>query len=284
MPYDYPHLSVSLTDGVAVVVIDNPPINLMTSALFRSLAKVSVELSEDDAVRVVVLRSANPDFFISHFDVEAILDFPVDGEAVEETELGGFDRMCETYRTMNKVTIAELRGRVGGGGAELASACDMRFGDAETFQWNQMEVPLGILPGAGGTQRIPRIIGLGRAMEVVLGAEDIDGITAERWGFLNRLIDAESLSQHVDRLAKRIASFPPAAVREAKRAVRASVDRNLEDGLKYESYLFQVLLRDVDARRAMQQYLDAGGQTHDVEMRVGEVMGELFGPEGSSKK
>ena len=284
MPYDYPHLSVSLTDGVAVVVIDNPPINLMTSALFRSLAKVSVELSEDDAVRVVVLRSANPDFFISHFDVEAILDFPVDGEAVEETELGGFDRMCEMYRTMNKVTIAELRGRVGGGGAELASACDMRFGDAETFQWNQMEVPLGILPGAGGTQRIPRIIGLGRAMEVVLGAEDIDGITAERWGFLNRLIDAESLSQHVDRLAKRIASFPPAAVREAKRAVRASVDRNLEDGLKYESYLFQVLLRDVDARRAMQQYLDAGGQTHDVEMRVGEVMGELFGPEGSSKK
>jgi len=284
VPYDYQHLSVSITDGVAVVVIDNPPINLMTSALFRSLAKVSVELSEDDAVRVVVLRSANPEFFISHFDVEAILDFPVDGEAVEETELGGFDRMCEMYRTMNKVTIAELRGRVGGGGAELASACDMRFGDAETFQWNQMEVPLGILPGAGGTQRIPRLIGLGRAMEVVLGAEDIDGITAERWGFLNRLIDAESLSQHVDQLAKRIASFPPAAVREAKRAVRASVDRNLEDGLKYESYLFQVLLRDVDARRAMQQYLDAGGQTHDVEMRVGEVMGELFGPEGSSKK
>jgi len=147
-----------------------------------------------------------------------------------------------------------------------------------------MEVPLGILPGAGGTQRIPRLIGLGRAMEVVLGAEDIDGITAERWGFLNRLVEGESLCSHVDQLAKRIASFPPAAVREAKRAVRVSVDRNLEDGLKYESYLFQVLLRNVDARRAMQQYLDAGGQTHDVEMRVGKVMGELFRSEGSSKK
>ena len=276
MSYDYPHLTVTVTDGVAVVLIDNPPINLMTSTLFRSLAKVSVQLSEDDAVRVVVLRSANPEFFIAHFDVEAILDFPVDGEAVVEDELGGFDRMCETYRTMDKVTIAELRGRVGGGGAELSAACDMRFGDSETFMWNQMEVPLGILPGGGGTQRIPRLIGIGRAMEVVLGADDIDAETAERWGFLNRSIRGSMLSAHVDQLAKRIASFPPAAVREAKRSVRASVDRSLEDGLKYESYLFQVLLRDADAQPAMRQYVDAGGQTRDVELRIGDVMGELF--------
>ena len=276
MSYDYPHLNVSVTDGVAVVLIDNPPINLMTSALFRSLAKVSVQLSEDDAVRVVVLRSANPEFFIAHFDVEAILDFPVDGDAVEESALGGFDRMCEMYRTMDKVTIAELRGRVGGGGAELSAACDMRFGDSETFRWNQMEVPLGILPGGGGTQRIPRLIGIGRAMEVVLGADDIDASTAERWGFLNRSMSGSELSTHVDRLAKRIASFPPAAVREAKRSVRASVDRSLEDGLKYESYLFQVLLRDADAQPAMRQYLDAGGQTRDVELRIGDVMGEIF--------
>ena len=276
MSYDYPHLTVTVTDGVAVVLIDNPPINLMTSTLFRSLAKVSVQLSEDDAVRVVVLRSANPEFFIAHFDVEAILDFPVDGEAVVEDELGGFDRMCETYRTMDKVTIAELRGRVGGGGAELSAACDMRFGDSETFMWNQMEVPLGILPGGGGTQRIPRLIGIGRAMEVVLGADDIDAETAERWGFLNRSVRGSMLSAHVDQLAKRIASFPPAAVREAKRSVRASADRSLEDGLKYESYLFQVLLRDADAQPAMRQYLDAGGQTRDVELRIGDVMGELF--------
>ena len=276
MSYDYPHLTVTVTDGVAVVLIDNPPINLMTSTLFRSLAKVSVQLSEDDAVRVVVLRSANPEFFIAHFDVEAILDFPVDGEAVVEDELGGFDRMCETYRTMDKVTIAELRGRVGGGGAELSAACDMRFGDSETFMWNQMEVPLGILPGGGGTQRIPRLIGVGRAMEVVLGADDIDAETAERWGFLNRSVRGSMLSAHVDQLAKRIASFPPAAVREAKRSVRASADRSLEDGLKYESYLFQVLLRDADAQPAMRQYLDAGGQTRDVELRIGDVMGELF--------
>jgi enoyl-CoA hydratase/carnithine racemase len=237
---------------------------------------VSVDLSKDDDVRVVVLRSANPEFFIAHFDVASILEFPTDGEAVEEPELGGFDRMCETYRTMDKVTIAELRGRVGGGGAELSSACDMRFGDFETFQWNQMEVPLGILPGGGGTQRIPRLIGIGRAMEVVLGADDVDADTAERWGFLNRAMSGDSLSAYVDALAKRIASFPPAAVRGAKRAVNASVERSLDEGLKYESYLFQVLLRDVDAQPSMRQYLDAGGQTRDVELRIGSVMGELF--------
>ncbi|MEK9883883.1 MAG: enoyl-CoA hydratase/isomerase family protein [Acidimicrobiaceae bacterium] len=276
MNYDYPHLTVTVHDGVATVLIDNPPINLMTSGLFRSLAKVSVDLSNDDDVRVVVLRSANPEFFIAHFDVAAILEFPTDGEAVEEPELGGFDRMCEAYRTMDKVTIAELRGRVGGGGAELSSACDMRFGDLETFRWNQMEVPLGILPGGGGTQRIPRLIGVGRAMEVVLGADDVDAETAERWGFLNRAMSGDSLSAYVDAVATRIASFPPAAVREAKRAVNASVERSLDEGLKYESYLFQVLLRDADAQPSMRQYLDAGGQTRDVELRIGSVMGELF--------
>lgn len=276
MNYDYPHLTVTVHDGVATVLIDNPPINLMTSGLFRSLAKVSVDLSNDDDVRVVVLRSANPEFFIAHFDVAAILEFPTDGEAVEEPELGGFDRMCEAYRTMDKVTIAELRGRVGGGGAELSSACDMRFGDLETFRWNQMEVPLGILPGGGGTQRIPRLIGIGRAMEVVLGADDVDAATAERWGFLNRAMSGDSLSAYVDAVATRIASFPSAAVREAKRAVNASVERSLDEGLKYESYLFQVLLRDADAQPSMRQYLDAGGQTRDVELRIGSVMGELF--------
>ena len=276
MTYDYPHLTVTVRDGVATVLIDNPPINLMTSGLFRSLAKVSVDLSKDDEVRVVVLRSANPEFFIAHFDVTAILEFPTNGEAAEEPELGGFDRMCEAYRTMDKVTIVELRGRVGGGGAELSSACDMRFGDLETFQWNQMEVPLGILPGGGGTQRIPRLIGIGRAMEVVLGADDVDAETAERWGFLNRAMSGDSLSAYVDALATRIASFPSAAVREAKRAVNASVERSLDEGLKYESYLFQVLLRDVDAQPSMRQYLDAGGQTRDVELRIGSVMGELF--------
>jgi enoyl-CoA hydratase/carnithine racemase len=275
--YDFDHLAVTITDGVATVFIDNPPINLMTSRLFRSLAKCSAQLAADDEVRVVVLRSAVPGFFIAHFDVEAIMTFPIDGDAVEEPDLGGFDRMCEAFRTMPKVTIAEIRGRVGGGGGEVSAACDMRFGDVETFAWNQMEVPLGILPGGGGTQRIPRLIGSGRAMEVVVGAVDIDGATAERWGFLNRAVPGAELTSFVDALARRIASFPPEAVRLAKRAVLAAEDRPLVDGLRHETFLFQQLLRHPDARPAIRAFLDAGGQTPAGESRVGDLMGEVWG-------
>ncbi len=274
--YDYECLEVTVADGVAVVTINNPPINLMTSILFRSLAKVSVQLAEDDDVGVVVLRSSNPEFFIAHFDVNAILNFPVDGPAEMEPELGGFDRMCETYRTMPKVTISMIAGRVGGGGGELAASCDMRFGALESFAWNQMEVPLGILPGGGGTQRIPRLIGAGRAAEVVFGAIDIDALTAERWGFLNRVLPQNELDPYVMNLAKRIASFPRHAVQRAKDAMIAAQERPLVEGLRYESYLFQQLLRDDESKAAMRHYLEAGGQTREVELRIGDVMGELF--------
>ena len=274
--YDYECLEVTVSDGVAVVTINNPPINLMTSSLFRSLAKVSVQLAEDDDVGVVVLRSSNPEFFIAHFDVNAILNFPVDGPAEMEPELGGFDRMCETYRTMPKVTISMIAGRVGGGGGELAASCDMRFGALESFAWNQMEVPLGILPGGGGTQRIPRLIGAGRAAEVVFGAIDIDALTAERWGFLNRVLPQNELDLYVMNLAKRIASFPRHAVQRAKDAMIAAQERPLVEGLRYESYLFQQLLRDDESKAAMRHYLEAGGQTREVELRIGDVMGELF--------
>jgi len=273
--YDFDHLDVQIGDGVATVMIDNPPLNLITSALFRSLAKCSAQLAGDDDVRVVVLRSAVPEFFIAHFDVEAIGTFPTDGPAVEEPELGGFDRMCEAFRTMPKVTIAELHGRVGGGGAEIAAACDMRFADDETFMWNQMEVPLGILPGGGGTQRIPRLIGMGRAMEMILGAVDIDAATAERWGFVNRAMPGADLPGFVNALARRIASFPPDAVRVTKQAVLAAEDLPLVDGLRRETYLFQTLLRSADAGPAMRAFLDAGGQTVDGESRVGDLMGEI---------
>lgn len=280
--YDFDHLDVAVAGGVALVTIDHPPINLMTLDLFRSLAKCSAALADDDDIRVVVLRSAVDGFFIAHFDVEAILDFPTDTEPTEEPVLGGFDRMCETFRTMPKVTIADVRGRVGGGGAELAAACDMRFGDLETFVWNQMEVPLGILPGGGGTQRIPRLIGVGRAMEVILGAIDVDATTAERWGFLNRALPAAEMTAHVDRLARRIASFPPTALREAKRAVLAAGDLPLVDGLRHESHLFQVLLRDPDAAPAMRAFLAAGGQTLDGESEVADLVEQLgsVGTEG----
>ena len=146
---------VEIEDRVAFATVDAPPINVMTRQLFGELAKFGAAVAVDDAVGAVVLRSADPDFFIAHFDVSLITEFPNDGEPEKANELGGFHQMCETYRTMPKATIAEIAGRIGGGGNELAMSCDMRFGALDKTVVNQMEVPLGILPGGTGTQRLP---------------------------------------------------------------------------------------------------------------------------------
>ena len=274
MAYEYEFLTVNLDDRLAEVVIDNPPINLMTPQLYQELRGLCAELEVDENLSVVLFKSANPDFFIAHFDVKAILDFPTDEEPKREEELNPFHQMCEQVRTMDKVTIAQIEGRVGGGGSEFVSSMDMRFGVIDRTIINQMEVPIGILPGGSGTQRLPRLIGLGRAMEVVLGGGDLDAKTAERWGYLNRVFEADEVEDWVSNFAKRIAGFPMQAVRLAKAAVLNS-DMPLEEGLKEEAFLFAQLLRTPDAQTQMKQFLELGGQTKEGELRVADLSGEL---------
>ncbi len=253
-------LRVTVVDGVAVAEIDNPPVNILTPDLYRDLRSLP-DHAIDAGARVLVLRSANPDFFIAHYDVEQILSFPVDDGPVRDTELRGFHKLCERYRTLPIPTICEIAGRVGGGGGELAASCDMRFGTPST-QLCQMEVPLGILPGGTGTQRLPRLLGRGRAMEIVLGGDDIDGETLERWGWLNRALAADQLQTFVDGLAARIAKFPPEAVSRAKASVLAAGPDPTE-GLLNEAFLFQETLRFPEAAERMQRFLDVGGPNRD---------------------
>ena len=274
MAYDYEFLKVSIEQRLAEVVIDNPPINLISLGLYGELVRLTLELKADPSISVVLFKSADADFFLAHFDVEAILEFPTDQTAQRDSELSAFHAMCERVRTMDKVTIAQIEGRVGGGGSEFVSSMDMRFGVIDKTIINQMEVPLGILPGGSGTQRLPRLVGRGRALEIVLGGDDLDAQTAERWGYLNRIYTADEIAAKVGALARRIASFPPEAVRLAKQAVDGA-EGSLTDGLTNEAYLFQRLLRTDDAQRKMQQFLEIGGQTRDGELRVGELAAQL---------
>ena len=273
----YSTLEIERDGRRAVVTIDNPPINLITRELYRDLVGVSIELRDDPDVAVVVMRSANPDFFIAHFDVELILAAPTDGDAEKPREINGFHALCERFRTMNKVTIAEIAGRVGGGGSELSASMDMRFGVLDQTIVNQMEVPIGILPGGTGTQRLPRLMGRGRAMELILGGDDLDAATAERWGYLNRAFaSTDELRRFVDRLSQRIRDFPVEAVRLAKQSVDG-YERPLHEGLQEEAYLFQRLTRTESAPRAMRRFLEIGGQTPAGEGRVGDLNGEVAG-------
>ena len=278
MSYDkYELIKVAVTGRVATVTIDNPPINLITQALFAELRDLVGTLKDDPNLTVVVFKSADPDFFLAHFDVSSILEFPIDGEAERATEISAYHLMCERLRTMDKVTIAQIEGRVGGGGSELVSSMDMRFGVKGKTIVNQMEVPLGILPGGTGTQRLPRLVGRGRAMEIVLGGDDLDAETAERWGYLNRIFDAADIEAHVSALANRIGSFPVEAVRLAKAAVTAA-ELPLAQGLQEEGYLFARLLRTESAQTNMREFLEIGGQTREGELKVGELAAALGKP------
>ena len=276
MAYDgYQRLKIDREGRIVTAVVDNPPINLVTLELFGELNRLSQDVAADNEALVLILKSANPDFFLAHFDVGAILSFPIDRPAERPAPgANAYHAMCERFRTMDKATIAQIEGRVGGGGSELAMSFDMRFGVVGKTIVNQMEVPLGILPGGTGTQRMPRLIGRHRALEVILGGIDLDAATAERWGYLNRALPAAEIGPYVETLARRIASFPAEAVRLAKQSVDAA-DRPLAEGLVEESYLFQRLVRTDGGRRNMTRFLEIGGQTREGELRVGALNAKL---------
>jgi len=275
---EYQTLSLSHDRGVCHVTISNPPVNVMTAELYQDLVAVTEALKMDDTIKVVVFQSADPDFFIAHFDVSLILTFPADGPAEKATKLSPFHEMCERVRTMPKATIVKMAGRAGGGGNEFAASCDMRFGVKGKTIINQMEVPLGILPGGSGTQRLPRLVGRGRAMEICLGGDDIDAQTCEAWGYLNRTFSSiEEMSDFVDALAARIASWPAEAIALCKASIN-NAELPIMEGLLEEAYLFQQTLRTEGAQTNMRRAMAAGLQTREGESRMGQLALEFPEP------
>ncbi len=271
MAYDYETLGIEYDKGVLTATINNPPMNVMTPPLYMDLVGFTSEVEKDESVKVVVFQSADADFFIAHFDVEAILEFPIDTPAEKSLEFSDFHLMCERVRTMPKATIVKMAGRAGGGGNEFASSCDMRFGLKGKTVINQMEVALGILPGGTGTQRLPRLVGRGRAMEICLGSDDIDAETAAQWGYLNRVFDsANELDGFVDSLSKRIACWPAEAIALCKASIN-NAEMPLSDGLLEEAFLFQQTLRTKGAQQNMRKAMAMGLQTREGELRMGEL-------------
>jgi len=265
MGYDgYNGVQVRVDRGVAFVTIDHPPINLLDLALIEDLDRVGQELEADSAVRVAVFQSGNPDFFIAHADVTLIQLLPKEAPPKAAT-LSDFHRVVDRFRTMPKATIGKIEGRARGGGSEFLLSLDMRFAAIGRAVMSQPEVALGIIPGGSGTQRLPRLMGRGRALEVILGCEDFSAELAERYGYVNRALPADQLTAFVERLAYRIASFPASAIALAKASVHAAELPTVE-GLIEEAHYFNQSVATQEAQARMAAFMKMGGQTPEVEI------------------
>jgi enoyl-CoA hydratase/carnithine racemase len=269
----YTSLAVQVDRGVAFVTIDHPPMNLLDVTMIQDLDGLGRELEADSDVRVVVFQSGNPQYFIAHADVTLIQQLPRTVPKKAST-LGPFHQIVDRFRTMPKVTIAKIEGRARGGGSELVLSLDMRFGAMGRAILAQPEVALGIIPGGSGTQRLPRLMGRGRALEIILGCDDFPADLAERYGYINRALPPDELTPFVEALAYRIASFPAAAIALAKASVGAS-ELPTHDGLIEEAHYFNQSLATADAQERMATFLRVGGQTAGAELDLGDILQKL---------
>ena len=268
-------LKVEVENRVAWVTIDHPPINLFDVTLFLELGQLVPLLEEDPDVQVVVFRSADPDFFIAHADVNWILMLP-ETKPEPITEIGPFVALLERIRRMPKVSIGAIAGIARGGGSELLLSLDMRFAARGKTKLAQPEVALGIIPGGSGTQRLGRMVGRARALEIILGCGDVGADEAAAMGYVNRALAEEELMPFVRALAERIAAMPAETVRLAKEAVDAAMPP-VEPGLLVEGDRFNESVALPEARTRMREFLERGGQTRDVERSLGDLVGVLGG-------
>ena len=256
------------------VTFDLPPLNIFGPANIQQLEEVVSSLESDNRVKVVVFDSAIDGFFLTHYDFlakpEESAKFPVG-----QTGLQALPDMLARLSRAPVVSIASIRGRATGVGSELALASDMRFASREKAVLSQWEVGAALVPGGGPMARLPRLIGRGRALEVLLGADDVNGDLAQLYGYVNRSLPDNQLDPFVDALAERISSFDKQAIAETKRLVNLnSLPQDAEIVPEWEAFIASV------GRPAAQERLRALFERGfhapgDVETRLGYHVGLL---------
>jgi len=252
-----------------------PPMNLLGPELVRDLVSLIQQAEADDAVRVLVFTSADPDYFISHVDVTRISEYrELAARLTGEGSLGMLFRYLSASRL---VTIAQVEGRVRGAGSEFVLACDMRFAARESAIFSQPELAFGLIPGAGGIQHLTRLMGRARALEIMLSAEDYDAELAERYGWINRALPADALVDFVRSLAHRIARFPAAGHVAVKDRVNA-IALATANAFRRDSDLFLERGRSPESQSRIRAAMVRGFQTRDGEMALGRTVTDLADP------
>ncbi len=239
--------------GVGSITLNRPPANSYNFGFIEELDRAVQQAEADPEVRVVVVRSALERFFSAGADVRAFSENPPD----RNMELVRYaHRVLGRIAEIPKVFIAQIGGHALGGGLEIALACDLRFGAQGEYRVGLPEVTLGLLPGNGGTQRLPRLVGWSRALDLMVTGRTLTPEEAHAYGILDRLVPAERLAEETADYARKLASGPVRAVGAIKLAVRLGVDRPLEDGLRLERELVDGLFRSEDAQEGIRAFLE----------------------------
>jgi len=256
------------------VVLDNPPLNLMGSEFVLQIREIVTALENDDRVKVVVIESAVDGFFLNHSDFREKLE---DLTSIPQgpTGLEAWPDVLVRLTRAPFVSIALIRGRATGNGSELLLACDMSFASREKALFSQWEVGASLVPGGGPMARLPRIMGRGRALEVLLSADDIAAADAELLGYVTRALPDAELDDFVDALAARIASFDKWAIANTKRLVNAaSVPSDVEIRAGWDTFLASISRPAAQGR--IKALLEQGFQEPgDLENRLGFHLGQL---------
>ena len=274
-PTAFETLIVCQEGGVLFVEIASPPMNLLGPELVRDLVSLIQHAEADDAVRVLVFKSADPDYFISHVDLTRVAEYRAEAAKLTgEASIGLLFRYLSVSRL---VSIAQIEGRVRAAGSEFVLACDMRFAARESAIFGQFEPAFGQLPGGGAAQHLTRLMGRGRALEVMLSAHDYDADEAERYGWINRALPDNAVSGFVSSLAHRIAAFPAAGQVAVKDRVNAITLAPVED-FRQDSDLFGEQVRSAGAQRLIAAAFNRGFQTRDAELGLGYMLPRLCAP------
>ena len=280
MSYDnFTTFKAAKEEGILWVTIDFPPVNLQGPEMLADLNTLCLRLERDREAKVVVFQSAHPEIWVCHYDTDLLKDMSTETVSREEAQLLDLQSVLERVSKLPQATIAKLEGFARGGGHEFALACDMRFAARGKFKLMQMEVGMGILPCGGGASRMARQVGLGPALEIILSARDFDADEAEAYGTINKALDPDEVGPYVEKLAKRIATFPSESINACKQTVYESIDKPISEALKAEAYwLYQATSKTPAIKRftianekAMQHDMDNQRNWNDLVANVQEI-------------
>ncbi|OFW71281.1 MAG: hypothetical protein A2Y55_01185 [Actinobacteria bacterium RBG_16_68_12] len=250
------YVSTEQDGAVAVVTIDHPPVNALSAPLLEELEAEIDRLDADDSVRAVVLKGAGDRAFVAGADIS---EFPSLRAAVEEAHESGAARGIQKLGARMDAArtpfVAAIHGFCLGGGLELAMCCDIRVA-SDDAQLGQPEIKLGLIPGGGGTQRLPRLVGHGRAMLLNLTGDFIDGKTAYDWGLVEKVVPREELLEAAMGMAQAIAARSPHSVAVLRELARTTRDLSLEEGLRREAYAFRQCLESEDGAEGVSAFLE----------------------------